>query len=102
MGNEHVGQGGGQPHLHGDPFSSTDGVCLYGPANYSSSTAHPPQIGWSLDGFSIYGRHLSTQNLGYGTVLDNCGGHEHDGITEYHYHAQVITATIDQAARKGL
>jgi len=29
--NQHVGAGGGQPHLHGDPFSSTDGVCLYGP-----------------------------------------------------------------------
>ena len=25
---EHVGQGGGQPHLHGDPFHSTDGICL--------------------------------------------------------------------------
>jgi hypothetical protein len=26
--NEHIGGGGGQPHLHGDPFHSTDGVCL--------------------------------------------------------------------------
>jgi hypothetical protein len=48
--NEHVGGGGGQPHLHGDPFHATDGVCLYGPGNYTSDWAHPPQIGWSLDG----------------------------------------------------
>ena len=63
--NEHVGQGGGQPHLHGDPFHSTDGVCLYGPANYTSDSAHPPLWGFSLDGYSIYGRHLSENNEGY-------------------------------------
>ena len=53
--NEHVGGGGGQPHLHGDPFHATDGVCLYGPGNYTSDWAHPPQIGWSLDGCAIFG-----------------------------------------------
>ena len=115
--NEHVGGGGGQPHLHGDPFGSW---CLYSAANYSSSTVHPPQvaytyrtltfpyitlnlpspypyhtltlpiilyrvcvhqpqIGWSFDGGSIFGRHINTQNLGYTTALDNCGGHSHDG-----------------------
>ena len=63
--NEHVGQGGGQPHLHGDPFHSRDGVCLYGPANYTSDSAHPPQWGFSLDGYNIYGRHLSDNNEGY-------------------------------------
>jgi len=103
--NEHVGQGGGQPHFHGDPFSSTDGVCLYGPANYTSETDHPPMIGWSLDGFNIYGRHLYTTSLGFDTALDTCGGHEHDGIDGYHYHAQVITAVTDAlspAVKEGL
>ena len=79
--NQHVGAGGGQPHLHGDPFSSTDGVCLYGPANYTSTTMHPPQIGWSLDGYSIYGRHFNAANQGYANALDDCGGHTHDGMT---------------------
>ena len=87
--NEHVGGGGGQPHLHGDPFGSW---CLYSAANYSSSTVHPPQIGWSFDGGSIYGRHINTQNFGYSTPLDDCGGHVHDGLA-YHYHSQIFTAT---------
>ena len=39
--NEHVGGGGGQPHLHGDPFGP---YCLYSGANYSSETAHAPQV----------------------------------------------------------
>jgi hypothetical protein len=89
--NEHVGGGGGQPHLHGDPFGT---FCLYSSLNYTSSTVHPPQIGWSLDGPSIYGRHLSTKNEGYSTPLDDCGGHVHTGYT-YHYHAQVLTSTVD-------
>ena len=42
---------------------------------------HPPQIGWSLDGYSIYGRHLNILNQGYSTALDDCGGHTHDGMT---------------------
>ena len=34
--NEHVGQGGGQPHLHGDPFGDEAPTkCLYGPSNYT-------------------------------------------------------------------
>jgi hypothetical protein len=52
-------------------------------------------IGWSLDGYNIYGRHLYTTSLGFDTALDTCGGHEHDGIDAYHYHAQVITAQTD-------
>lgn len=39
--NEHIGGGGGQPHLHGDPFGTS---CLYSAANYSSLSAHPPQV----------------------------------------------------------
>ena len=95
--NQHVGGGGGQPHLHGDPFGSW---CLYSAANYTSSTVHPPQIGWAFDGPSIYGRHLSTSNLGYSTPLDSCGGHVHDGLA-YHYHAQVFTALTDTGAIRG-
>jgi len=98
--NEHVGGGGGQPHLHGDPFHSTDGVCLYGPANYTSTTAHPPLWGFSLDGYNIYGRYLSTTSEGYST-LDDCGGHSH-GTYGYHYHSQVISALTSSAAASGV
>ena len=99
--NEHVGQGGGQPHLHGDPFHSTDGVCLYGPANYTSDSVHPPQWGFSLDGYNIYGRHINANNEGYSVALDDCGGHTH-GTYGYHYHSQVITAYTTSAAQKGI
>ena len=92
-----MGGGGGQPHLHGDPFGSW---CLYSAANYSSPTVHPPQIGWAYDGPSIYGRHLSTTSIGYSTPLDSCGGHVHDGYA-YHYHAQVLNATTDAGAVHG-
>lgn len=43
---------------------------------------------WALDGFKIYGRHLSVSNLGYSSNLDDCGGHTH-GTYGYHYHSQV-------------
>ncbi len=89
--NQHVGGGGGAAHLHGDPFGSW---CTYSEANYSSLDAHPPQIGWSLDGPSIYGRHLSTNAPGYNVALDDCGGHDH-GTYGYHYHAQVYTEVTD-------
>ena len=94
---EHVGGGGGQPHLHGDPFGTW---CLYSALDYASSSVHPPQIGWAFDGPSIYGRHLSTGNAGYLTPLDNCGGHAHAGYA-YHYHAQVLTAFTDFGAYPG-
>lgn len=89
---QHVGQGGGQPHLHGDPFGSW---CLYSASNYSSETAHPPQIGWSFDGPSIYGRHLYTTTEGYDTTLDSCGGHVH-GSYAYHYHPQVLSVVNNE------
>ena len=94
-------QGGGQPHLHGDPFHSTDGTCLYGPANYTSDSAHPPLWGFSLDGYNIYGRHLSANNEGYSMALDDCGGHTH-GAYGYHYHSQVITAYASTGAQRGV
>jgi hypothetical protein len=84
-----VGGGGGQPHLHGDPFGSW---CLYSTRDYSNPAVHPPQIGWSFDGFNIYGRHILASNLGFSAGLDVCGGHSH-GTYPYHYHAQVIVGS---------
>ena len=104
--NEHVGQGGGQPHLHGDPFHASDTMCHYGPANYTDGTdGHPPVIGFAYDGPTIYGRYLSTSAPGFSDGLDDCGGHEHSAdLTAYggyHYHAQVISATTS-SANKGV
>jgi hypothetical protein len=86
--NEHVGQGGGQPHFHGDSFG-----CQYTAADYTSVDMHPPVIGWSYDGYDIRGRHLSESAPGYNApLLDDCGGHVHDSDPEalgYHYHTQV-------------
>jgi len=107
-----VGQGGGPPHLHGDPFGNGTGAsCLYGPQNYTSVDgttsvdAHPPIIGFSFDGHLIYGRHLSTDAPGYQKPkLDACGGHSHDedsydiynfSLADYHYHTQVFDALVD-------
>ncbi len=71
--------GGGQPHLHGDPFSDqTSYRFLYGPSNYSSVTSHPPVIGFPFDGHLIYGRYLSASSPGFAApLLDACGGHKH-------------------------
>ena len=99
--NEHVGQGGGQPHLHGDPFHASDTKCHYGPANYTDGiTGHPPVIGFSYDGPSIYGRYLASSAPGFSTGLDDCGGHVHDSYV-YHYHTQVISATTS-SGNKGI
>eukprot|EP00933_Yihiella_yeosuensis_P068701 TRINITY_DN7462_c0_g1_i1.p1 TRINITY_DN7462_c0_g1~~TRINITY_DN7462_c0_g1_i1.p1 ORF type:complete len:468 (+),score=104.16 TRINITY_DN7462_c0_g1_i1:167-1405(+) len=107
----HVGQGGGQPHFHGDPFGDQDSSgsspdkCLYGPSNYSGSSksSHPPIIGFAHDGHLIYGRYLSTSAPGFAApLLDACGGHSHTtagkdehgfDLTNYHYHTQVFDAT---------
>ena len=84
--NAHVGQGFDY-HYHGDPFGSK---CMYDNLDYAFPAAHPPLIGFSLDGFSIYGRHLSEVAEGYSIPLDICGGHRH-GSYGYHYHSQVRT-----------
>ena len=114
---EHVGQGGGHPHYHSDPFGDQDTAtsaptsCLYGPSNYTSNSgtagdlsAHPPVVGFSFDGHLIYGRYLSSTSPGFQAPnLDNCGGHYHaeagtdqhgfDLQANYHYHMQVFDAT---------
>jgi hypothetical protein len=101
--NEHIGQGFGQPHLHGDPFGPT---CLYSTNNYTNSTtgavdwtAHPPLIGIADDGLWIYGRYLSSSAPGGNVALDICGGHAHGGSAYgqgtsggYHYHTQILAA----------
>lgn len=68
-------------------------------SNQGSSTTHSPLIGYSLDGFGIYGPRGTTENDGNnGTLvtnadLDECHGHIHsitwDGVKKsmYHYHA---------------
>ena len=83
MCNNHVGQGGGQPHTHGDPFGPG---CLYSAANYATLSAHPPIIAVARDGPFIFGRYLSASAPGFSTnPLDDCGGHKHDSYG-YHYH----------------
>jgi hypothetical protein len=99
----HVGQGGGPPHIHGDPFGAT---CLYSISNYSTLDVHPPLIGFAVDGYLIYGRHMSPTAVGASTVLDLCGGHDHDSMG-YHYHTQVLMMTSgstggNNAITKGL
>ncbi len=102
--NEHVGQGGGAAHFHGDPYAD-DWDCLYGSKNYTSTDSHPPVIGFSYDGYLIYGRYLSTGAPGYDDPsLDNCGGHSHNEATDvddngislatYHYHTQIFDGTV--------
>ena len=79
---EHSGGGGGLPHFHMDGFHS-QGICYYGPNNYSSTTAHPPLIGFAFDGGWIYGRHLYAGSEGSTVALDNCGGHNHSSAVSY-------------------
>ena len=92
--NAHVGQGFDY-HYHGDPFGGGDpsNTCLYSASNYSSPTAHPPLIGISMDGYSIFGRYLDTTAPGQSVPLDDCGGHIHTGVPDYHYHAQLLDAS---------
>ena len=109
--NQHVGQGGGQPHAHGDMFADTH-TCLYGTSNYSGGVnAHPPVIGFANDGHLIYGRYLSNSAPGFAApLLDQCGGHKHDVTTDvdehglnlhtnYHYHTQVFDAVCGASDR---
>ena len=98
--NAHVGQGFDY-HYHGDPYSNTNGKCLYSKSDYASSTSHPPLVGFSMDGFYIYGRYLNESAEGYSTPLDDCGGHTH-GSYGYHYHSQVLSMKVDRASPLGL
>jgi hypothetical protein len=92
--NAHVGQGFDY-HYHGDPYGggTPNNECLYSASNYSSPSAHPPLIGISMDGYSIFGRYLDSTAPGQSIALDDCGGHIHPEIPEYHYHAQLLTSS---------
>jgi hypothetical protein len=79
---------------------------MYSPSDYSSDkSAHPPLIGWGLDGYEIYGRYLYDSNVGYSVALNSCGGHVHIDtagvIMPYHYHSQVLAATVASGANSG-
>ena len=89
--NQHIGAGGGQTHIHGDPFGAW---CMYDIDNYTSAAHHPPIIGFVFDGHTIYGRYLATDSLGFTTPLDGCGGHDHDDFG-YHYHPAIMEAVTD-------
>lgn len=112
---EHVGQGGGQPHFHGDPFGDEDSdspspdTCLYGPSDYTNGPAgHPPVIGFAFDGHLIYGRYLDNTAPGFAApLLDECGGHSHTeadvdengrSLQIYHYHTQVFDRTCQSGS----
>ena len=77
---------------------ATNTTCLYSIKNYTSTLAHPPLIGYSMDGFPLYGRYLDSAAPGASTALDPCGGHTHSGVAGgiadsvvgYHYHSQVV------------
>ena len=74
---------------------------MYSASDYTGgTTGHPPMIGFSRDGYLIYGRHLNSANDGYSTALDVCGGHSH-GTYGYHYHAQVLNMTIPSPSAYG-
>ena len=101
--NLHVGQGAGQPHVHGDLFSDSH-QCLYGTSNYTSTASHPPIVGFGADGHLIYGRYLGDDAPGFAApLLDECSGHTHDESTTdeygvdlgatYHYHTQIFDYT---------
>jgi hypothetical protein len=74
---------------------------LYSPTDYTSTSSHPPLIGFSADGFMLYGRYLSTSAIGYSVALDDCGGHDHDSYG-YHYHSQVLTINVTNSSPTGL
>ena len=101
--NAHAGKGFDY-HYHGDPFGPQ---CMYSCASYASLNAHPPLVGYGLDGVPIFGRYLSVDAPGASTALDDCGGHAHSGMGTtasafpfvadgaYHYHAFVQTIAAD-------
>jgi len=85
--NAHAGRGEDY-HYHGDPYGSK---CAYGSSEYSGLT-HPPQIGMSVDGYPIHGRHIDDNDDGINVDLDTCLGHDHDSYG-YHYHATQVEVT---------
>ena len=100
----HVGQGMGL-HYHADGYgakynsstgvnNTTNNLCLYNDADYTTKTKHPPLIGFGLDGIALYGIYRSNYTTmdGYNVALDSFGGHIH-GSYGYHYHAHTVNCT---------
>ena len=83
----HVGRGMGL-HYHADGHSfNGNGINLYNVEDYQGH-AHPPIIGFALDGLALYGKYEDAHSgmHGYGDALDEYGSHSHDGYG-HHYHA---------------
>jgi hypothetical protein len=100
----HVGQGMGL-HYHADGYgakynsstgvtNTTNNLCLYNDADYTTNTKHPPLIGFGMDGIALYGIYRSNYSTmdGYSVPLDSFGGHIH-GSYGYHYHAHTVNCT---------
>tara|TARA_B110000879_G_C11174179_1_gene515096 strand:- start:1928 stop:4078 length:2151 start_codon:yes stop_codon:yes gene_type:complete len=92
----HVG-GGLELHYHSDGHAyNGNGINLYNIADFTGKN-HPPAIGMAYDGIALFGKYESSfaSMLGYGTALDEFGGHDHDGFG-YHYHAhtQSVTSSV--------
>lgn len=98
----HVGQGGGGPHCHIDAYQTGYGMGIYNDADYLSKK-HPPLIGFTYDGLALFGIYRSSTDsdmLGYGTALDNFGGHNHNdanGVSMgYHLHAHTVSNFVPE------
>ena len=85
--NAHAGQGADY-HYHGDPYGPT---CLYNIDGVTNN--HPKIIGFSMDGFTIYGRYTNASQEGQAIDLDYCGGHTY-GNYSYHYHQWVDETSL--------
>ena len=84
-------------HYHGDPFGEG---CLYSKLNYSAHMdEHPPIIGFTLDGFKLFGRYLNLSAPGTEKPIDDCGGHTH-GSFGYHYHAHMRNFTVTESGNQ--
>lgn len=68
----------GMYHYHFAP------LCLKNKAGDTVGIDPSKQIGWSFDGFKIYGLANRKKHI---PIIDTCNGHHHDG--EYHYHATI-------------
>jgi hypothetical protein len=89
----HVGQGMGL-HYHADGHSTlSNDLTLYNIHDYVGQS-HPPVIGFAFDGIAIFGIYESSYSSmeGYGTALDEFGGHTH-GVLGYHYHSHKALTT---------
>jgi len=83
----HVGRGMGL-HYHADGHGFTgNGINLYNIEDYEGH-AHPPVIGFGMDGLAIYGKYESDYSTMDGAMvaLDEYGSHDHDDYG-HHYHA---------------